>query len=128
VLRDGRIQFATVCVAAAIAYLSIGLVRHDRSLAITGPVIMIGYGAVAIALSRRSEAMSLLSSGPADERQQQVILRSTSFTGLVLVAVLVGGALWTLAVGSALANAFCLLCAVGGAAFAGSTVWFSRRV
>ena len=126
-LRDGRTQFAVVCVAAAIAYLTIGLVRHDHTLTVAGPVIMLGYGAVAIILSRRSEAMALLSSSPADERQQQVMLRSTSFTGLVLVGVLVVCALWTLAIGSDLANTFCLLCAVGGVAFVGSTFWFSRR-
>lgn len=116
-----------LALAAAIAYLSIGIVRGDPALAVGGPVIMIGYIAVLTVLRNRSESAALLSRGPADERQAQVMLRATAFMGHVLVVVLVVGAMVSLAMGSQYVGVFCGLCALAGIAFGGATVWYSRR-
>jgi hypothetical protein len=125
--RTGRLAFALTCAAGAAAYLAIGLARGETGLAVFGPVIMLAYAAVLLVLARRSETAGLLSSNPSDERQAQIMQRSIATTGLVLVVVLVGGALTTLALGSEKANTFCALCAVGGVAFVGSTIWHTRR-
>lgn len=125
--RTGRLVFAIACLAAAAAYLVIGLVRGETGLAIAGPVFMLGYAGVLLTLGRRSEALTLLSSNPRDERQAQITLRSLATTGMVLVVVLVGGALATLAAGSAKAETFCGLCAVGGVVFVASMFWHARR-
>jgi uncharacterized membrane protein len=123
----GVVATFVVAVAAAIGYLVIGVVRSDPTLAVGGPVIMIGYIAVLAVLRNRSESAALLSRGPADERQAQVMLRATAFMGHVLVVVLVVGAMVSLAIGSQYIGIFCGLCAVAGAAFGGATVWYSRR-
>lgn len=123
----GRASVVAVCVAAAGAYLAIGLARGELALAIAGPTIMIGYGALLIALGGRAEPLALLSGSARDERQAQVVQRATAATGQALVVVLVVGALVSLAVGSRYAGMFCYLCAFGGATFAVATVWYSRR-
>jgi uncharacterized membrane protein len=123
----GVVATAAVAVAAAVAYLVIGVVRRDPALAVGGPVIMIGYIAVLTVLRNRSESAALLSRGPSDERQAQVMLRATAFMGHLLVVVLVVGAMVSLAIGSRYIGMFCGLCAVAGVAFGGATVWYSRR-
>jgi len=121
------VLFGVLCAAAGITYLVIGLVRHDATLTIAGPLIMVTYAAVLLVLGRRSEPLALLSGGPGDERQAQVMQRATAATGQVLVAVLVVGALWSLAAGAQNALTFCWLCAVGGVSFVAFTAWFARR-
>jgi hypothetical protein len=116
-----------VALAGAAAYLVIGVVRGDPALAVGGPVIMLGYIAILTVLRNRSEPAALLSRGPSDERQAQVMLRATAFMGHVLVVVLVAGALVSLAIGSRYTGVLCALCAVGGVAFGGATVWYARR-
>jgi hypothetical protein len=123
----GLVATSAVALAAALAYLVIGIVRGNPALAVGGPVIMIGYLAVLTVLRNRSESAALLSRGPSDERQAQVMLRATAFMGHVLVVVLVVGAMVSLAIGSQYVGMFCGLCAIGGVAFGGATVWFSRR-
>jgi hypothetical protein len=123
----GLAATCAVALAGAAAYLVIGVVRDNAALAIGGPVIMLGYIAVLAVLRNRSEPAALLSGASPDERQARVMLRATAFMGHVLVVVLVVGALVSLAVGSRYAGMFCALCAVGGLAFGGATVWYSRR-
>lgn len=124
---SGPVATFAVAVSAAIAYLVIGIVRGDAALAVFGPVIMIAYLAGLTVLRNRSEPASLLSRGPADERQAQVMLRATAFTAHVLVAVLVVCAMVSLAIGSRFVGVFCGLCAVAGVAFGGAIAWFSHR-
>jgi hypothetical protein len=123
----GVIATSVVVLAAAVAYLVIGVVRGDAALAVGGPLIMLGYLAILLVLRNRSEPAALLGGAPADERQAQVMLRATGFMGHVLAAVLVVGAIVSLALGSQYAGMFCDLCAVGGLSFGAATVWFSRR-
>jgi hypothetical protein len=123
----GRAAVAVTCVLAAAAYLTIGLVHDNKGLAIGGTAVMLGYGAILLLFGRRSEPVALLAGEQSDERQRLVMLRASAATGQVLVVVLVGGAMWSLAAQSDAAAVFCGLCAVGGATFAGSTAWYSRR-
>lgn len=125
--RRGPLGVTVVCVAAAAAYLVIGLVRDDLVLAIACPAIMLGYAAVLFALARRSEPLALLAGTVHDERQAQVLQRATAATGQALAIVLVVGWLVSLAVDSRYAAVFGYLCAFGGATFAVATVWYSRR-
>jgi hypothetical protein len=123
----GRASVVGVCVAAAGAYLAIGLVRGELALAVVAPAITIGYAALLVALGRRGEPIALLSGDVRDERQVQVLQRAAAATGQALVVVLVAGALVGLATGSRYAATFCYLCAFGGLTFAAATVWYSRR-
>ncbi|MGH8962153.1 MAG: hypothetical protein ACRDWT_13360 [Jatrophihabitantaceae bacterium] len=125
--HDGRLAFAAVCGAAAIAYLTIGLVRNDHWLAFGGFAVMLGYGTLLLVFRKRGEPLALLSGNAADERQAQLMLRASAATAQVLVVVLVAGAMITLATGSRYSWVFCGLCAVGGCAFIAATVWYSRR-
>ena len=125
-IRGRWLVFAT-CVAAAAAYLGIGLARHEVGFAIAGPLIMLGYGAGLLLFGRRNEIVGLLAGTGSDERRVAVQLRATAAMGQVLVVVLLGGALVTLAAGSDLAWTFCWLCAVAGATFIGATAWFAHR-
>jgi hypothetical protein len=122
-----RTAVAVVCVLAAAAYLTIGLVHDNAWLAIGGTAVMLGYGALLLLFAPRSEPIALLAGMPEDERHEMIMLRASAATGLLLVVVLVGGAMWSLAAGSDTAAVFCGLCAVGGVAFAGSIAWYSRR-
>jgi hypothetical protein len=123
----GRWLVFGICVAAGVAYLSIGLARHETGFAIGGPLIMLGYGVMLLIFGRRSEIVGLLAGNGSDERRAQIQLRAVAATGQVLIVVLLGGALWTLATGSRYEGVFTGLCAVGGLSFLASTAWYSRR-
>ena len=123
----GRWLVFGICVAAGVAYFSIGLARHEIGFAIGGPLIMLGYGVMLLIFGRRSEIVGLLAGNGSDERRAQIQLRAVAATGQVLIVVLLGGALWTLATGSRYEGVFTALCAVGGLSFLASTAWYSRR-
>ena len=53
--------------------------------------------------------------------------RALAFTANVMVVVLVGGFLVTLATSSELTGMFAALCAGAGVSFAGGIAWYSRR-
>ncbi len=126
--RTGRASVAIVGIGIGVGYLLIG-VFHDQVVSgVIGLLIMIGYVALLYGLRRRSESAELLSANPGDERQRLVVLNATALTGQVLIAVLVGGLLVSMVIGSRYAVLFGALCAVGGACFIGATVWFSRRI
>lgn len=126
--HDGRLAFAALCVAAALAYLAIGLMRDDHVFAFAGFAIMIGYGGLLLALRKRGEPLALLSGKPADERQAQVVQRSLAATCQLLLVVLVVAAMVSFAIGSRYAGVFCGLCAIGGLGFMVATAWYSRRI
>lgn len=115
------------CVAAALAYLGIGLARDQAGLAIGGLLIMLGYGVLLLVFGRRSEVVGLLAGNGADERRAQIQLRASAATAHVLVLVLVGSAMWALATGSRYTGVFSGLCAVFGISYLIATVWFARR-
>jgi hypothetical protein len=125
--RTVRSPVFVVAAVVAVAYAVIGLARQNYQLAAIGPAIMIAYAVVLFLFRGRSEPIGMLAGNRADERQAQVQLRAVAATGQVLVATLVVGAMWSLAAGWDSANVFCILCAIGGAAFIGFTVLYSRR-
>lgn len=124
--RSGRRGVATVlavCALAGLAYLVIGLATDQTRFGVIGLLIMLAYGAVLLIGRRRSEGVALLAGEVTDERREQLVLRSLAFTANVLVAVLVGGFLVTLAMESDLANVFAALSAVGALAFVVGICW-----
>lgn len=123
----GRWLVFGICVAAAAVYLAIGLARDEVGFAVVGPLIMLAYGAGLLLFGRRNELVGLLAGTGSDERRVAVQLRATAAMGQVLVCVLLGGAIVTLAAGSDLAWTFCGLCAVGGLTFIASMAWFARH-
>jgi hypothetical protein len=123
----GRWLVFGTCVAAALAYLGIGLARDDAGLAISGPLIMLGYCVLLLIFGRRSEIVGLLAGNGSDERRAQIQLRATAATAHVMVVVLVGSAMWALAIGSQYAGVLTGLCAVFGLVYLLATAWFARR-
>ncbi|HEY7049674.1 MAG TPA: hypothetical protein VH373_20830 [Jatrophihabitantaceae bacterium] len=123
----GRWLVFGTCVAAAAVYLGIGLARHEIGFAIAGPLFMLTYGVGLLLFGRRNEIVGLLAGTGSDERRVAVQMRATAAMGQVLVVVLLGGAIVTLAAGSDLAWTFCWLCAVAGVTFIGATAWFAHR-
>lgn len=123
----GRWLVLGTCLLAGVAYLAIGLARDEIGFAIAGLVVMLGYGAMLLLLGRRSELVGLLAGNGSDERRAQIQLRAAAATAHVLIVVLVGGAMWTLATGSGSAGVFTGLCAVGGLTYLLATVWCARR-
>ncbi len=123
----GRWLVFGTCVAAGLAYLGIGLARGQTGLAIGGPPVMLGYGVLLLLFGRRHEIVGLLAGNGSDERRAQIQLRVSAATAHVLILVLVGGALWTLATGSRYTGVFTGLCAVSGLCYLAATAWFARR-
>jgi len=123
----GRWLVLGTCLAAAAIYLGIGLARHEIGFAIAGPLIMVAYGVGLLLFGRRNELVGLLAGTGSDERRVAVQMRATAAMGQVLVTVLLGGAVVTLAAGSDLAWTFCWLCAVGGCSFIAALAWFARH-
>lgn len=115
------------CLAFAVVFLVIGLIRHDVWLTISSPLIMLGYGAFLLLFGRRSEAVSLLAGDDSDERRASLQLKARAATAQILVLVLVSGFIWSLSTGSHHAQPFSWLCAVGGISYIGSLVSYSRR-
>ena len=121
--HKGITSVLAVCVIAGLAYLGIGLATDQTRFGVVGLLIMLAYGAVLLIGRRRSEGVALLAGEVTDERREQVMLRSLAFTANVLVTVLVGGFLVTLAMESGLAKVFAALSAVGALAFVVGICW-----
>jgi uncharacterized membrane protein len=116
-----------VCAAAGLSYFGIGLSSNDVWAGVAGLAIMVAYGGILLALRRRSEPMALLSGNPADERQAQVVVRASAATLQVVAVVPVVAMMVALALDSTYATVLCGICALLGATFMASVVWFSRR-
>lgn len=123
----GRIAVLGVCVLAGVAYLVIGLMRGEVGQGVVGLAIMLAYGAVLLVWGRRSESIGLLGGAHADERQRMVLMRASAATGQVLVVVIVGAAMVSLAAGWDLARPLSALAAVGGLTFGATVIWSARQ-
>ncbi len=123
----GSISVFVVCVVIGLAYLGIGLATGRTGFGAVGLGIMLAYALGLALLRRRSETAGLLSGDIRDERQALVLSKAAAFTGNVMITVVLGAFLWTLATGSELANVFAGLSAVGGVAFAAGVAVSARR-
>lgn len=126
-VRHGSVLVLGLCVLIGLVYLGIGLATDNTGFGVAGLGIMLGYAALLAFGRRRSEALGMLAGDLDDERRVALSLKASAFTTNVLVLVLVGGFLVTLATSSDLAGVFAALCAVAGVAFAAGIVWHSRR-
>lgn len=127
--RGGRRGAWTVPVTAVVmgaAFLAIYLGHHDVGMAVFGLVGMVGYAAVLVFGSRRSEAVSLLRGETGDERARSIEQRAAALTLYVLAVVLVGGYVVAVVRGSGEAP-WAALCGVLGATYMLSTVVLTRR-
>lgn len=124
---SGRGAVAVVGVAIGVAYLLLGIARHEVVSGVIGFGIMVTYVALMYGLRHRYEPAQLLSGNPADERQAQIMQRATAFTGNVVIAAVLLGMLVSVAAGSHYATVFSGLAAVSGVAFVLGIIWFSRR-
>lgn len=113
-------------IAVGIVYLIVMSLRGDPLIGLVMLGIMLAYTAIVIALSTRTEAGALLRGNADDERQRQIGLRSVAVTGEVLIMVVLGGMMYTLATGSSAIAIWAGVAAVGGATFIGATVVLSR--
>jgi hypothetical protein len=88
--------------------------------------VMATYSAVLLGLGRRVEAVGLLGGDVPDERGREISTRAVAFAGHVLIVVTVAMFLYELARGRD-GSPWAQLAAVGGLAFIGATIWYSRR-
>jgi len=89
--------------------------------------LFVAYGGVLYLLSPHSEVASLLTGDARDERQRSINERASAATFMVLVWVLVGGFVVTIAMGSDLAYAFSSLSAFAGLTWLTALVVLTRR-
>jgi hypothetical protein len=114
------------CVLAAGGYAAVFLARGDVATAVWAAGIMLAYGAVLVAFSRRSEVAALLRDSGHDERQVQINLRASALTAysVILLAVVMGFV--ELARGRD-PGPWGVICAVAGLTYLVSIVVLSRR-
>lgn len=108
------------------AYLAIYLGHHDVVMAVFGLLVMLGYAAILVFGSRRSEAVALLRGETGDERRRSIEQRAAALTLYVLAVVLVGGCLISLIRGRE-SSTWTSLCAVVGGTYLLSTIVLTRR-
>ena len=89
--------------------------------------LFVAYGVVLYALSPHSEVASLLTGDARDERQRSINEKASAATFMVLVWVLVGGFVVTMAMGSDLAFVFSSLSAFAGLTWLAALVVLTRR-
>jgi len=124
-----RVRWAVPVTSAVfgLVYLAIGVAHNDWKFGLGGLAAMLVYAAVLLLFGRRSEAIGLLSGDQSDERRMDLQLRVAATTGYVMIVAVVAGAIITLAAQSQYSAVFAGLCALGGASWIGSTIWFSRK-
>ena len=106
--------------------MAIFLAHHNVAMAVVECAIVVGYAAVLVLGSRRSEAAALLRGQFDDERRRTVEQRAAALTMHVLACVLVGGFIVSL-IRDTGAMTWATLCAVAGFVYIGSTIVLTRR-
>ncbi|RYJ04838.1 MAG: hypothetical protein EON52_14700 [Actinomycetales bacterium] len=114
------------CFLLGVGMLVIQVARDEPVLGAVMLAIMWGYGAVVVALRRRTEIGVLLGGGANDERRSAIQVRALAVTGQVLIVVLVAGFLVQLARGAD-TDPWVGLGALGGATYLLSLVVVSAR-
>lgn len=113
------------CVLAAGGYAAVFLAHGDVAMAAWSAGVMLAYGGVLLAFSRRSEVAALLRDSARDERQVQISLRASALTGYGIVLVAVAMSFVELARGRD-PGPWGLICLVAGLTYVSSTVVLSR--
>jgi hypothetical protein len=114
------------CVLAAGGYAAVFLAHGDVSSAAWSAGIMLAYGAVLVAFSRRSEVAALLRDTARDERQAQINLRASALSAYAVILVAIVMVFVELGQGRD-PGPWGLICAVIGVSYLGSVVVLSRR-
>ncbi|MBW8485701.1 hypothetical protein [Actinomadura parmotrematis] len=122
----GRWLVPATCVLLAAAYAVVFLLNDEPAMAAVGAGVMLAYGAFLLLFGGRSEAVALLGGKEGDERRRLIALRASAATGQLLVVVAVAMLFVKLAQGDD-PGAWATICAVGGAAFITSIVYYTRR-
>jgi hypothetical protein len=115
-----------LCVVFAIAYAAVFLAHHKPALAAAGAGVMLAYGAVLVAFSRRSEAVALLRDEGRDERRSMIMTKAAADT-LYFLVVLALTMSFVQLVRGADPGTWGMVCAAGGLVFVISIIWESRR-
>jgi hypothetical protein len=115
-----------VCVLAAAGYAAVFLAHGKVVDAILAAAVMLAYGGLLIALSRRSEIAALLRGAERDERRMLIDLRASALALYALVILSLTMTFIDLAQGRG-PGPWGIVAAVGGAAYLAGIVIFSRR-
>ena len=115
-----------VCVLAAAGYAAVFLAHGKVADAVIAAAIMLGYGGLLVALSRRSEIAALLMGAERDERRVLIDLRASALALYAIIILSLAMTFADLARGHQL-GAWAAVAGVGGAAYLAGIVIFSRR-
>ncbi|MER7399024.1 hypothetical protein ABT381_26350 [Streptomyces sp. NPDC000151] len=123
-VRRWSVLALTVVVGAVESVLM--AMRGNVAMAVTLPVIVIGYGLAVTVLARRSDVAAQLSGHEEDERRRAISRGASAVTGNVLAVVLLCGAVYEVAQGES-GGPFTWLCAVGGLTYGAAAVAYTRK-
>jgi hypothetical protein len=115
-----------VCVLAAAGYAAVFLAHGKVVDAVLAAAVMLAYGGLLIALSRRSEIAALLRGTGRDERRALIDLRASALA-LYAVIILTLAMTFIELVKGREPGPWGIVAAVGGAAYLAGIVIFSRR-
>jgi hypothetical protein len=115
-----------VCVLAAAGYAAVFLAHGKVVDAIVAAGVMLAYGGLLIALSRRSEIAALLRGTGRDERRALIDLRASALALYAVIILTLTMTFIELARGRG-PGAWGIVAAVGGAAYLAGVVIFSHR-
>jgi len=98
----------------------------DPTGAVIGLLVMVGFAALLLALSGRSELLGILREPRREERWAALDLHATAVTGLVLITACVGVWLWEVAHGRD-GSPYGQLCALAGLTYLAALAVMRRR-
>jgi hypothetical protein len=115
-----------VCLALGLAFLVAGLLGGDAASGAGGFVVMSVVGVAFLVLTPHSDTIAGLAGPGRDERWTAIDVRATAFSGLVLIAVILGAFFYELATGRD-GEPWSQLGAIGGVAYVVSVAVLRRR-
>jgi hypothetical protein len=127
--KPGRVHtwaVPVVCVLAAAGYAAVFLAHGKVVDAVLAAAVMLAYGGLLIALSRRSEIAALLRGTGRDERRALIDLRASALALYAVIILTLAMTFIELAKGRE-PGPWAIVAAVGGAAYLAGIVIFSRR-
>jgi hypothetical protein len=121
-----RLATPVLGLVLGLVMLAVFGIRGDWATGLVCLGVMAAYSAVLLGLGRRVEAVGLLGGDAPDERGREISTRAVAFAGHVLIVVTVAMFIVEVARGRD-GSPWAQLAAVGGLAFIGSSIWYSRR-
>ena len=125
-LFRSRWALPAVCLALGLAFLVAGFLGDDVGSGLGGLATMSVVGLAFLVLTPRSDTVAGLGGPGRDERWAAIDVHATATTGLVLIAVILGGFFYELATGRD-GEPWSQLGAVGGVAYVVSILLLRRR-